>query len=277
MQQYIVTAGTLNKRRAVPAKLPDDKNIAGEVHKGFKFLGNEVPASEIPNPKLGKWYKDASGFYYSGGSVAIVKDSAPPLPIHLTAEQIKGATGATAIATAEKFLPYLIDTCAKYHINTPARQLCFLSQVGHESMGLYYTEELASGQTYEGRKDLGNTQPGDGVRFKGRGLIQITGRGNYKWLSSDFGIDFVTSPQLLGGKNAKVCTPGQLRYATQSAGWYWNNHDINIVADRINISHAIDAKPNYNHYVAITKKINGGTNGLNDRIMRYMGGLPFFR
>ncbi len=63
-------------------------------------------------------------------------------------------------------------------INTPLRRVHFFAQIGHESKELIYSEEIASGRAYEGRFDLGNTQPGDGVRFKGRGLIQITGRAN---------------------------------------------------------------------------------------------------
>src|SRR6187401_2449209 len=122
----------------------------------------------------------------------------------LTIGQLAHATGATP-HNAELFLPYIITSLEQFQINTPIRQLCFLAQVGHESGGLFYTEELASGTAYEGRKKLGNTQPGDGVRFKGRGLIQVTGRSNYKNISDALGVDFIKSPTLLGGKNVTVC------------------------------------------------------------------------
>jgi putative chitinase len=189
--------------------------------------------------------------------------------------QIKEAT-CSATVCAEKFMSFINDTCNKYQINTPIRQLCFLAQLGHESGGLFYTEELASGAAYENRKSLGNTQPGDGVRFKGRGLIQITGRSNYKTLSDALGVDFVKDPALLGGKNVKTCTPEQLKYATLSAGWFWNSRNLNAIADKIEIKKPIDTTSNLENFKAITRKINGGHNGLADRLNRYKIGVKYF-
>ncbi|MBS1586690.1 MAG: glycoside hydrolase family 19 protein [Bacteroidetes bacterium] len=193
----------------------------------------------------------------------------------MTIEQIKAATGATE-ANAQLFAPSLNQACDQYEINTPTRQLCFLAQVGHESGGLFYTEELASGEAYEGRKDLGNTQPGDGVRFKGRGLIQITGRTNYVAVGKALGINLIIDPSLLGGKNVTRCTPGQLTYAALSAAWFWNGRKLNDLADKIDISKPIDEGPNLEQFKAITKKINGGYNGLDDRLHRYRTGLGLF-
>ena len=190
----------------------------------------------------------------------------------MTLGQAKEATGATA-AHAEKFLPYLSDVCARYAINTPVRQLCFFAQVGHESGGLYYTEELATGDAYEGRRGLGNTQPGDGRRFKGRGLIQLTGRTNYQCLSAELKVDLLASPTLLGGKNADHCTTEQLRYATLSAGWFWNRNGLNKVADQIQLNHPIDEGTNLDAFRQLTRRINGGYNGLPDRLFRYRNGL----
>ena len=189
--------------------------------------------------------------------------------------QIKEATCAPTTC-AEKFMQYINDTCDKYQINTPARQINFLAQVGHESGGLFYTEELASGQAYEGRVGLGNTQPGDGVKFKGRGLIQLTGRNNYKSLSDAFGVDLIKNPTLLGGKNVSVCTPDQLKYAALSAGWFWDTRKLNALADAIDITKPIDQGSNLENFKAITKKINGGYNGLNDRLNRYKTGVKYF-
>lgn len=193
----------------------------------------------------------------------------------MTLEQITNATGAS-LKTATLFLPYIEETLNKYHISTPIRQLCFLAQVGHESGGLFYTEELASGKAYEGRKDLGNTQIGDGIKYKGKGLIQITGRANFDALSKEFGVDFVNIPSLLAGKNAKVSSPTQLRYSTLSAGWFWNSRNLNHYADAIDIQKNIDVDPNLSAFKLITKKINGAYNGLADRLTRYHNGLKYF-
>ena len=193
----------------------------------------------------------------------------------MTTDQLK-AVACTTTANAQIFLPYINDVCVKYAINTVARQLCFLSQVAHESGGLFYTEELASGTAYEGRKDLGNINPGDGEKFKGRGLIQITGRNNYQLLGTAFQADFISNPTLLGGKNIHLCSPDQLKYAALSAGWFWNSVGLNVIADKIDLQQAIDEGANLDNFKLITRKINGGYNGLADRLQRYQTGEPLF-
>jgi len=154
--------------------------------------------------------------------------------------------------------------------------LNFLAQVGHESGGLFYTEELASGSAYEGRKDLGNTQKGDGIKFKGRGLIQITGRTNYLAVSKALGTDFISNPTLLGGKNITTCSNVQLKNAAESAGWFWSTRKLNDLANQIDITKNIDSGNNLVVFKKITKAINGGYNGLPDRLTRYKAGLPYF-
>lgn len=149
----------------------------------------------------------------------------------------------TPIGTLEKFQPIIEQTMDYYLIHTTLRATFFLAQIGHESGGLRYLEELASGQAYEGRKDLGNTEKGDGPRYKGRGLIQLTGRANYERAGRALGADFINSPEL-------VATPF---WATKVSGWYWKSRNLNYWSDR-------------NDFRAVTRLINGGYNGWNDRI-----------
>ena len=193
----------------------------------------------------------------------------------MTLGQIKETT-CSPTACAQKFMDYINQTCEKFNINTPIRQLCFLAQVGHESGSLYFTEELASGAAYEGRKSLGNVVKGDGIKFKGRGLIQITGRSNYKAVGEALGIDLIRNPVLLGGKNVSKCSNEQLKNAAMSAGWYWNSRRLNNIADTINMTKPIDTGTNLANFLLITKRINGGTNRLHDRLNRFKAGVKFF-
>ena len=140
-----------------------------------------------------------------------------------------------AVATGEAVLE-------AYAITTPSRLCHFLAQIAHESDGFRTTEEYASGSAYEGRRDLGNTRTGDGNRYKGRGLIQLTGRANYRAYGTRLGLDLEASP-------ARAAEPElSLRIACE----YWKAKGLNALADRDDIT-------------AITRKINGGTNGLADR------------
>lgn len=145
------------------------------------------------------------------------------------------------------FLPLINDCFAEFDIFTPLRQAAFLAQIAHESGQLTYLEELASGAAYEGRKDLGNVHPGDGIRFKGRGLIQVTGRANYTACSKALGEDFLDDPELLA-------LPVN---ATRSAGWFWKSHGLNELAD-------------IPDFLKITKRVNGGDTGYPQRLSYYV-------
>jgi putative chitinase len=124
-----------------------------------------------------------------------------------------------------------------------------LAQVCHESGQLRYTEEIASGEAYEGRVDLGNTEPGDGRRFKGRGLIQLTGRSNYAAFGRSLGRDFTTDPH-----PALLATDAEL--ATRVACWFWKDGTLNALADGDDLRR-------------ITLRVNGGLNGLAERRALY--------
>lgn len=154
---------------------------------------------------------------------------------------------------ATKYGPLLLSTAIRYRVTTPLRLAYFLSQLAHESGGFKYTEELASGAAYERRKDLGNTQPGDGPRYKGRGLVQITGRASYARYAKFSGTDVVSEPHLLA----------EIPACVDSAGWFWQYGaftDISKLADKDDIK-------------GVTRLINGGYRGLADRKAR----LTFYK
>jgi putative chitinase len=140
------------------------------------------------------------------------------------------------------FLQPLNDAMQKFQIATPRRQAAFLAQCAHESGELRYTREIASGVAYEGRLDLGNTEPGDGPRFKGGGLIQITGRYNYEKCGSAIGIDLVSDPTLIE----------RAENACLASAWWWSAHGLNALAD-------------VNAFWTISRRINGGDMGMDSR------------
>ncbi|MCP1651705.1 glycoside hydrolase family 19 protein [Pseudomonas nitroreducens] len=144
------------------------------------------------------------------------------------------------------FVPSLNRAMQRYKIDSAVRQAAFLAQIGHESGQLRYVREIwgptPAQQKYEGRGDLGNTEPGDGKRFMGRGLIQITGRDNYRKVAAALGIPLLSSPELLE----------QPEWAVTSAAWWWADRGLNEIADS-------------GDFEKLTRRINGGLNGLDDR------------
>lgn len=158
--------------------------------------------------------------------------------MEITREQILRVM-PSANSRVDKYLVFINRYASEFGITTALRMAHYLAQIAHESGELRYTEELASGAEYEGRKDLGNTKKGDGVRYKGRGLIQLTGKANYKAYKEYCGFDVVAKPELLE----------QPLGAVRSSMWYWKTHDLNALADKDDVK-------------AVTKRINGGYNGL---------------
>lgn len=151
-------------------------------------------------------------------------------------------------ARVDDFVKTFNEWSDTFGINTPLRAVHYLAQVFHESAALRYTEEIASGKAYEGREDLSNTQKGDGVKFKGRGFIQITGRANYQaYANSGYCVgDLMKHPEWLSK------SPGNQK----ASMWFWKTKGLNELADKDDIR-------------AITKKVNGGYNGLADRMFYY--------
>jgi putative chitinase len=149
-------------------------------------------------------------------------------------------------AIPDNVLAQIPETAKRYNITTILRLAHFLAQCAHESGNFKWVVEFASGKAYEGRKDLGNTEPGDGVKFKGRGYIQLTGRANYTKFSAFCGEDCVTNPDLVATK-----------YPMMSAAYFFNNVKLWPICDKGSDVATI---------TAVTRKVNGGTNGLDDRI-----------
>jgi putative chitinase len=179
-----------------------------------------------------------------------------------------------ALGIEGKWFEPLQETFEKYQINTPKRQACFLGQTMHESGGYKFLKEnlnysakalintwpsrfpdidtaekferqpeKIANKVYSGR--MGNTEDGDGAKFIGRGLIQLTGKDNYKAFGEAIGEDLIANPQLVE----------EPRYAALSAGWFWNRKQLNLLADSMDID-------------TMTKRINGGNIGIQDRIAK---------
>lgn len=129
-----------------------------------------------------------------------------------------------------------------YGVTSPLRMAHFFAQAAHEADNFKTLEEYASGAAYEGRKDLGNIHKGDGRRYKGRGMFQLTGRANYKEYGDKLGIDLINNPELAATAEVSVRTALE----------YWKKKNLNTYADK-------------NDIMTITKRINGGRNGLADR------------
>jgi putative chitinase len=172
----------------------------------------------------------------------------------MTTEQFKYVMPFATKKALELFTEPLNQAMREYEINTKLRIAGFISQVAHESGSLQYVKELASGRDYEGRVALGNNQPGDGVKFKGRGLIQVTGRTNYTACSKALGMDFISKPELLELPE----------WAAKSAGWFWKSSRLNEIADGGDIKE-------------ITKRVNGGYNGLAERAVFYKRTLDILK
>jgi putative chitinase len=178
------------------------------------------------------------------------------------------------LGLSEEWFEPLQETFEKYQINTPKRQACFIGQCMHESGGFKFVKEnlnysakalmatwpsrfpdMDTAEKYERQPEkiankvysgrMGNTEDGDGAKYIGRGLIQLTGKDNYRAFGEAIGEDLVANPQLVE----------EPRYAALSAGWFFNKRNLNALADVMDIE-------------TMSKRINGGTIGMADRIAK---------
>lgn len=172
--------------------------------------------------------------------------------MNITTDTLRAALGCSTLRAAS-WAPHLQRACEIFAINTPARLAAFLAQIGHESGRLQFSREIwgptPAQARYEGRADLGNTQPGDGRRFAGRGLIQTTGRANYGATRDGLRKFMPDVPDF----EADPAALEQSEWAALSAAWYWHDRGLNALAD-------------VGDFRRICLRVNGGTNGMADRL-----------
>jgi len=162
---------------------------------------------------------------------------------HISKQQLASVWECSADLIKDYEIVEMNNCLDMYEITTPERIRHFLSQTAHESGGGRYKKELASGEAYEYRDDLGNTSPGDGPKYKGAGYIQLTGKFNYSRLS-----EYLNDPRVMEGVDYVA---ENLPFT--SAGYWWEDNRMNDLIDS-----GADV-------LAVTKRVNGGTNGLADR------------
>lgn len=171
----------------------------------------------------------------------------------MTPEMLKACTGAR-IDRARTHAKYITAAMDEFGINTPLRQAAFLAQVAHECGKFAFPSEIW-GPTEQQLKyeppselatKLGNTQPGDGSKYRGHGWIQVTGRFNHREMGLYFGIDAENNPTILS----------EPEWAARTAGRFWKSRGLNELADT-------------SSFVTITRRINGGTRGLKERQALY--------
>ena len=234
----------LNQTRSGGATLSTDGVFGSNTENAIAAFQRTVMGSAAPDSRV-----DPNG--------ATLRELCAGIPDGFSDLKLRAIMPSARESDIAKYFPQLLPTMVTNEIDSALRQAHFLAQIGHESAALRFSEELASGDAYEGRADLGNTQPGDGPRFKGRGLIQLTGRANYTKYGIAKGRDF------LEGDNPKlIATDPQL--AVDVACWFWNVHHLNDVAD------ADDAEK-------LTRRINGGLNGLESRLAYLARSKAFLR
>ena len=248
-------------KRVMPASRIAKIREGLRLFEGTVFWGADWQRADEMHFQMGFREGDARNEAFAakllGGHLGIYK----PGDGGLTAELLSRVMGGDVpLARYRELAPAFVDAMRAADITTVKRAAMWCAQLGHESGGLRWMEEIADGSAYEGRADLGNTRPGDGRRFKGRGPIQVTGRHNYtecsKWAHAR---GLVPSPTFF------VDQPQQLasdRYGFIGPVWYW-------VAARPQLNALSDA----GDLDGVTRAINGGLNGIEDRRLRYRRAL----
>jgi putative chitinase len=247
--------------------------LSGQV---IQFIGWVTDGESISGKS--KWFKTEDGNYFWSGNAQVL----PPTPIPpsgyqaITATQLRLIVPSVSTTNVVLFVDALNSAMQEFSINTPLRQCAFIAQTAHESMGYTtfvenlnysknallatwprrFTEDTAilyarkpekiANRVYRNRLGNGNEASGDGWKYRGRGIIQTTGKDNYKACGAGLGVDLLTSPKLLE----------QPLYTFRSGAWFWNSRNLNPLADQ-------------GDFTKITQIINGGLLGLDDRLLYY--------
>ena len=253
---------------------PPDLTLSEEVLQNFDelvvFKPEELECSIIASDK-GYAISDSTAIGGQLGGEVIkgnlkIEDVKRDLPDAKRKTDTSQTEGDTQVQLSEKITgcgnvrvaepnALLIAAMKQYGIITPIQRAHFLAQLAHETANFYYKEEIASGDAYEGRKSLGNTQPGDGRKFKGRGYIQLTGRANYTNYNSAVTDNVIENPRI-------VATD----YYADVAGWFWKRNKINDLAIDDTEDSVLKVSVRING-----KNKNGLPNGWADRKKKFCG------
>lgn len=244
LQLKILQATIAKQATASAATLPDSQKQPFEKDQSFEVHSWAIDGKHVKVALKTACFQGRNTWFFFGAHIQILQDGSSIYPGCISAEQAESifekAIDASLLADLNKCLTL-------FAINTPPRMRHFIAQIAHESGGLRWLAELDDGWAYEGRDDLGNTEPGDGPRFKGAGVIQLTGRANYQAFS-----DFMHDARIMDGVAYVADT-----YPVCSGGFWWQNNGMNALVDT-----GADV-------YAVTRRVNGGLNGIEDRCYYY--------
>ena len=248
-QAFLISKGYLTGK---PGMVFDDAThnatIAFQKARGLKADGIVGPGTLAQAPET------------TGSLVSAAASESAPLD-DLTEALLKKVMPAISAANSAAYVPFLKQAMVEFEINTTARAAAFLAQLAHESGQFRFMSEIWGPTPNQKRyeppgqlaNDLGNTMPGDGKRYKGRGPIQITGRANYKRYGEMLGVNLIDNPDRAADKDV----------AFRTAGAFWKMNSLNQLSDK-------------QGYMTITTRVNGGFNGLDDRVKHYERALNVF-
>ncbi|MBC8166406.1 MAG: chitinase [Bryobacteraceae bacterium] len=231
----------LNLNSAAILPQPPPLNITGKMDEptlsAIAQFQRDIVGAPVPDSRVDP-----------GGATLLALQNG--MPADFSQDKVAGIMINATADRVRRYYTFLVSQMKDNGIDTPLRMAHFLAQLGHESGEFQFSEEIASGQAYEGRVDLGNTRTGDGVRFKGRGLIQVTGRANYTSYGKDREIDYTGDDRTLLATDPKI--------AVDVSCWFWVTRGINALADKDDV-------------LKVSVKINGRNkktglpNGFDDR------------